>query len=401
MNEKKEIYLDNSATTKVFPEVAQLVMKIMTEDYGNPSSMHMAGVNAEGYVKEATEKIAKTLHIKGSSGDLAKRIIFTSGGTESDNLAIIGAAESMKRKGMHIITTRLEHPAVLNSMKELEERGFTVTYLGCDERGRIRLADLEAAITPETILVSIMHTNNEIGSLQPIAEAGELIKRIGPDTLFHVDAVQGYGKADINPVKMHIDMLSVSGHKLHGPKGIGFLYVADGVRLKPVSYGGGQQGGLRSGTLNVPGIAGMALASEMLYSMLKEDTERMYALREHFIKGLSEIGDVRVNGPISNTDENGTYIAAPHIVSTSFKGVRSEVLLHTLEDAGIYISAGSACSSHKRSMSSTMKAIGMSEDLAGSTVRFSFSTDTTEEDIDTCIAVLSDNIPKLRKFVRM
>ncbi len=401
MNEKKEIYLDNSATTKVFPEVAQLVMKIMTEDYGNPSSMHMAGVNAEGYVKEATEKIAKTLHIKGSSGDLAKRIIFTSGGTESDNLAIIGAAESMKRKGMHIITTRLEHPAVLNSMKELEERGFTVTYLGCDERGRIRLADLEAAITPETILVSVMHTNNEIGSLQPIAEAGELIKRIGQDTLFHVDAVQGYGKADINPVKMHIDMLSVSGHKLHGPKGIGFLYVADGVRLKPVSYGGGQQGGLRSGTLNVPGIAGMALASEMLYSTLKEDTERMYALREHFIKGLSEIGDVRVNGPISNTDENGTYIAAPHIVSTSFKGVRSEVLLHTLEDAGIYISAGSACSSHKRSMSSTMQAIGMSEDLAGSTVRFSFSTGTTEEDIDTCIAVLSDNIPKLRKFVRM
>lgn len=401
MNEKKEIYLDNSATTKVFPEVAQLVMKIMTEDYGNPSSMHMAGVNAEGYVKEATEKIAKTLHIKGSSGDLAKRIIFTSGGTESDNLAIIGAAESMKRKGMHIITTRLEHPAVLNSMKELEERGFTVTYLGCDERGRIRLADLEAAITPETILVSVMHTNNEIGSLQPIAEAGELIKRIGPDTLFHVDAVQGYGKADINPVKMHIDMLSVSGHKLHGPKGIGFLYVADGVRLKPVSYGGGQQGGLRSGTLNVPGIAGMALASEMLYSTLKEDTERMYALREHFIKGLSEIGDVRVNGPISNTDENGTYIAAPHIVSTSFKGVRSEVLLHTLEDAGIYISAGSACSSHKRSISSTMQAIGMSEDLAGSTVRFSFSTGTTEEDIDTCIAVLSDNIPKLRKFVRM
>ena len=401
MNEKKEIYLDNSATTKVFPEVAQLVMKIMTEDYGNPSSMHMAGVNAEGYVKEATEKIAKTLHIKGSSGDLAKRIIFTSGGTESDNLAIIGAAESMKRKGMHIITTRLEHPAVLNSMKELEERGFTVTYLGCDERGRIRLADLEAAITPETILVSVMHTNNEIGSLQPIAEAGELIKRIGQDTLFHVDAVQGYGKADINPVKMHIDMLSVSGHKLHGPKGIGFLYVADGVRLKPVSYGGGQQGGLRSGTLNVPGIAGMALASEMLYSTLKEDTERMYALREHFIKGLSEIGDVRVNGPISNTDENGTYIAAPHIVSTSFKGVRSEVLLHTLEDAGIYISAGSACSSHKRSISSTMQAIGMSEDLAGSTVRFSFSTGTTEEDIDTCIAVLSDNIPKLRKFVRM
>ena len=272
MSDTKEIYLDNSATTRVFPAVADLMTRVMLETYGNPSSMHHKGVEAEKLLRNAKEIFAGILKC-----DL-KNIYFTSGGTESDNMAIVGAATAAKRRGMHLITTQIEHPAVLNTMKHLESEGYTVTYLPVDSFGLVKLDKLEAAITPETTLVSIMHVNNEIGSMQKIAEIGELIKRCNPDTLFHVDAVQGFGKAAIIPKKMNIDLMSVSSHKIHGPKGMGMLYVGDKVRLNPIVFGGGQEFGLRSGTENVPGIAGMALAARLAYGELEREETRQCGL---------------------------------------------------------------------------------------------------------------------------
>lgn len=384
-----EVYLDNSATTRAFPEVAGLMTKIMCEDYGNPSSMHLKGVQAENYIRYAKETIAKLLKVQ------EKEIYFTSGGTESDNLAIIGCATANYRAGRHLITTRIEHPAVLQTMHYLEEQGFQVTYLSVDNTGCISMEDLEQAIRPDTILVSIMHTNNEIGAVQPIAEAGRLIKAINPRILFHVDAVQGFGKFRIHPKKLGIDLLSVSGHKIHGPKGVGFLYIADGVKIHSISYGGGQQKNMRSGTENVPGIAGLAKASEMMYANLEEDAARLYELKEYFIEGLRKLPDIQINGP-KGTD------AAPHIISASIRGIRSEVILHALEDKGIYVSAGSACSSNKphTAGSATLKGIALDKDLLDSTIRFSMSVFTTKEELDYTLQAMYDMIPMLRKYTR-
>ena len=382
-----EVYLDNSATTRCFGEVAELMTKIMCEDYGNPSSLHRKGVQAEQYIRYAKETIAKNLKVN------EKEIFFTSGGTESDNLALRGCAYANCRAGRHLITTQIEHPAILQTMKQLEEEGFRVTYLPVDEKGCIRPEDLQRAITGETILVSIMHTNNEVGSLQPIEEAGALIKRMNPRILFHVDAVQGYGKFRILPKKMHIDLLSVSGHKIHGPKGIGFLYVDEKVKIKPILFGGGQQNGLRSGTENVPAIAGLAKAIEIVYSNLDREVEELDRIKEPFVEGLKQIPDVFVNG---HSGRDG----APHVVSVSFQGVRSEVLLHALEDKGVYVSAGSACSAHKPQPSATLQAMGIDKELLGSTIRFSFSVFTTMDEISYTLQCLYDIIPVLRRFTR-
>lgn len=382
-----EVYLDNSATTRCFPEVAELMKQIMCEDYGNPSSLHRKGVQAENHLRTARETIAKILKVN------EKELLFTSGGTESDNLALIGAAHANCRRGKHLITTSIEHPAILQTMKFLEEEGYRVTCLPVDEKGCIRPEDLQRAITGETILVSIMYTNNEVGSQQPIAQAGALIKKINPQILFHVDAVQGFGKARIYPKKMNIDMLSVSGHKLHGPKGVGFLYVDSHVKLKPIIFGGGQQGGMRSGTENVPGIAGIAKAAQIMYASYDQDMEKLYRLKKCFIEGVKKIDQVVVNGP-------DCMDGAPHIVSVSFKGVRSEVLLHSLEDKGIYVSAGSACSAHKPQPSATLMAMGVPKDLLSSTIRFSFSVFTTMEEINYTLEALYDIIPMLRKYTR-
>ncbi len=382
-----EVYLDNSATTRCFPEVAELMKQIMCEDYGNPSSLHRKGVQAENYLRTAKETIAKILKVN------EKELLFTSGGTESDNLALIGAAHANCRRGKHLITTLIEHPAILQTMKYLEEEGYRVTYLPVDEKGCIRLEDLQRAITGETILVSIMYTNNEVGSQQPIAQAGALIKKMNPQILFHVDAVQGFGKARIYPKKMNIDMLSVSGHKIHGPKGVGFLYVDSHVKLKPIVFGGGQQGGMRSGTENVPGIAGIAKAAQIMYANYDQDMEKLYNLKKCFIEGVKKIDQVIVNGP-------DCMDGAPHIVSVSFSGVRSEVLLHSLEDKGIYVSAGSACSAHKPQPSATLMAMGVPKDLLSSTIRFSFSVFTTMEEINYTLETLYDIIPMLRKYTR-
>lgn len=382
-----EVYLDNSATTRCYDEAAQLMHKIMCEDYGNPSSMHHKGVEAEKYLRYATKTLADLLKAD------EKEILFTSGGTESDNIALIGTAMANHRRGRHLVTTRIEHPAVLQPMAYLENQGFQVTYLPVDHKGRISLEDLERAIRPDTILVSIMHTNNEIGSVQPVAEAGELIKRVNPQTLFHVDAVQGFGKFRIHPAKAHIDMLSVSGHKIHGPKGVGFLYIRKGSKVNPIIYGGGQQKGMRSGTENVPGIAGLAKAAELVYGNLDQDMDRMYGLRDMLMEGISDIADVKVNGCPGRE-------GAAHIVSLSVRGVRSEVLLHALEEREIYVSAGSACSSNKPQTSATLGAIGVERDLLDSTIRFSFSVFTTAEEIQYTIQALHELIPALRRYAR-
>ncbi len=382
-----EVYLDNSATTACFEEAAHLMHKVLCEDYGNPSSLHHKGVEAEAYLRYANETFSKILKVN------EKEIFFTSGGTESDNIALIGAAMANHRTGRHLITTRIEHPAVMQSMSYLENQGFEVTYLSADRQGKISLEELEEAVRADTILVSIMHTNNEIGSIQPIAEAGDLIKRKNPKTLFHVDAVQGFGKARIYPGKMHIDMLSASGHKIHGPKGIGLLYMRDGAKVSPVMYGGGQQRGLRSGTENLPGIAGFAKAAEMVYQDLEQDVDRMYALREELTEGVRRIPDVVINGCPGRE-------GAPHVVSVSFRGVRSEVLLHALEEQGIYVSAGSACAAHKPQPSATLRAIGVEKELLESTIRFSLSGFTTSEEIAYTCQNLEEIVPMLRRYTR-
>ena len=387
-----EVYLDNSATTRVFPEVAELMVKIMCEDYGNPSSLHMKGVEAEKYLLYAKETFAKLLKVN------TKEIYFTSGGTESDNLALIGCAFANMRRGKHIITTQIEHPAVQKTCAYLESVGFRVTYLPVDRTGCVPLQALQQSICKDTILVSIMHTNNEIGSLQPISEAGALIKRMNPQTLFHVDAVQGFGKAKIYPKRMGIDLLSASSHKIHGPKGVGLLYVGEKVKIQPIIYGGGQQMNLRSGTDNVPGVAGMARAAELLYAHLDEDITYLYELKKYFLEKVSRIEGVRINGLLPEHPDGEE--TAPHIVSVSVPGVRSEVLLHTLEEKKIYVSAGSACSSHKPQPSATLRAIGVDKDSLESTIRFSFSVHTTREELDYTLREMYDKIPMLRRYSR-
>lgn len=382
-----EIYLDNSATTKAYPEVAELVADIMLHDYGNASSMHQKGVDAEKYLKYSKSVIAGIMKVK------EKEIYFTSGGTESDNWALMGAAFANQRSGKHLITTQIEHPAVLRTMDHLKELGFEVTYLSVDEYGHISLEELKRAVRPDTILVSIMFVNNEVGAIQPIDEAGEIIKSVNPRTLFHVDAVQGFGKLRLLPKKWKIDMVSVSGHKIHGPKGTGFLYIDEKVKIKPIIYGGGQQNGYRSGTENIPGVAGLGKASELIYKDLVENTNRLYELKKRLVDGLLKIDRVKINGP---QDETG----APHIVSASIAGIRSEVMLHSLEDKGIYVSAGSACASHKHTVSDTLNAMKLSTDLMDSTIRFSLSVFTTQEEIDYTLKCIYELVPMLRRYTR-
>ena len=285
-----EAYLDNSATTRCSDRACQLMVDLLTKDYGNPSSLHMKGIEAERFVETAKKKIAKTLRVS------EKEIIFTSGGTESNNLAIIGAAMANRRAGNHIITTSIEHASVENPMEFLKEQGFEITYLSVDENGIISLEELEEAVTEQTILVSMMQVNNEIGAIEPVAEAAELIKKKNPDTLIHVDAIQSYGKMYIYPKKLGIDMLSVSGHKIHGPKGSGFLWVKEKTKLKPLILGGGQQKGMRSGTENVPAIAGLGEAAEEIYENLDEKRAHLYGLKQRFIDGIEKLEGTHVNG---------------------------------------------------------------------------------------------------------
>ena len=382
-----EAYFDNSATTKVTDSVKDIVIKTMVEDYGNPSSMHMVGVEAEKYIKTAKENISKILKVD------EKEIYFTSGGTEGNNLATVGVAEANNRSGNKIITTEIEHSSVASPMKYLEKEGYDVVYLPVDNFGVVDMEALKKEMSEDTILVSVMYVNNEVGAIQPVSEIGKYIKTVNPKVIFHVDAIQAFGKMEIKPRKENIDILTVSGHKIHGPKGSGFIYIKKNTKINPIISGGGQQDGIRSGTENVPGIAGIGQASIDCYDNLEQNVARMTEIKDYLIDRLSEIENVTVN---SRKGSEG----APHIVSVSFGGVRSEVLLHALEDRGIYVSAGSACSSNRPSISRTLKAMNIEKDLLGSTIRFSFSEFNTKEEIDYCIGQLKELLPVLRKYVR-
>ena len=388
-----EVYLDNAATTPVSESVARIVVDAMTREYGNPSSKHLKGVGAEMLVREAREKIAATLHAS------PEEIFFTSGGTESNNWALIGAAQANRRAGNHIITTSVEHAAVLQPLHYLEEAGFSVTYLPVDAHGRISVADLQAALREDTILVSIMYVNNEIGTVEPVAEVGACIREWNRsrnrEVLFHVDAIQAYGKFRIAPAKLGIDLMSVSGHKIHGPKGSGFLYVRKKAKIRPLILGGGQQQGMRSGTDNVPGAAGLGEAAREAYEGFDQKVEGMRECRRRLMEGLKEI-----EGTYLVTEEDES-MSAPHIVSCACQGVRSEVLLHALEEKGVYVSSGSACSSNRKSpVSSVIQEIHLKKELRESVIRFSFSGRTTTEEIDYALAALRELLPLLRRYSR-
>ena len=380
-----EAYFDNSATTKVLDCVKDAVVDAMCVNYGNAAAKHRKGVEAENLIREAKKAIADTLKVQ------EKEILFTSGGTESNNTALIGTALANRRAGKHLITTGVEHPSIYNTMSFLEEMGFEVTYLPVDHLGHISLEDLEKAIREDTILVSVMYVNNEVGAVEPIEAISQCIKKKNPKTLFHVDAIQAYGKYKIRPKKQGIDLLSVSGHKIHAPKGVGFLYIRDGVKIRPILFGGGQQKGMRSGTENVPGCVGLGVAAREAYKDFDARIEKLYTLREHLIAGLKPLGGVTINGSEDRTN-------APQIVSASFEGVRSEVLLHALEDRGIYVSSGSACSSNHPGVSGTLKGIGVKQELLDSTLRFSFGMFNKKEEIDYAVDVLKELLPVLRRF---
>ncbi len=382
-----EAYFDNSATTKVLEPVKEIVIKTMMEDYGNPSARHKKGLDAERYIKEAAETIAGTLKVA------AKEIVFTSGGSESNNLAIIETAMANKRSGNHIISTGIEHASVYNPLAYLEEQGFRVTYLSVDGQGHINLEELEEAICPETILVSIMYVNNEIGAIEPVEAISKIINKKNPNILFHVDAIQAYGKLLIRPKSQGIDLLSVSAHKIHGPKGVGFLYIDKRVKIRPMIYGGGQQRGMRSGTENVPGVAGLSAAANFMYTNHREKIRAITELKDYLIDRLSEIDGVTINSLKGE-------LSAPQIVSASFSGIRSEVLLHALEEKEIYVSSGSACSSNHPAVSGTLKGIGIKPELLDSTLRFSFGVFNTREEVDYCIQTLKELLPVLRRYQR-
>ena len=379
-----EAYFDNSATTKVLDCVKDAVVDAMCVNYGNAAAKHRKGVEAENLIREAKKAITDTLKVQ------EKEILFTSGGTESNNTALIGTALANRRAGKHLITTGVEHPSIYNTMSFLEEMGFEVTYLPVDHLGHISLEDLEKAIREDTILVSVMYVNNEVGAVEPIEAISQCIKKKNPKTLFHVDAIQAYGKYKIRPKKQGIDLLSVSGHKIHAPKGVGFLYIRDGVKIRPILFGGGQQKGMRSGTENVPGCVGLGVAAREAYKDFDARIEKLYTLRERLIAGLKPLGGVTINGSEDRTN-------APQIVSASFEGVRSEVLLHALEDKGVYVSSGSACSSNHPGISGTLKGIGVKKELLDSTIRFSLGDLNVEEEVDYAIGVLGELLPVLRR----
>ena len=378
-----EAYFDNAATTAVYPEVRDLMVKLMTEDYGNPSSLHMKGVDAEKYIKNAASQIAKEIKCQ------EKELVFTSGGTESNNLAIIGGAMAKRRAGKHIITTNIEHASVSATMDFLSKEGYDITYIGVDSTGHVKLDELKCALREDTILVSVMYVNNEIGTIQPIADIAAIIKSYNDKILFHVDAVQAFGKLRFSVKKLGVDMLSMSGHKIHGPKGSGALYIKDKTLVRPIIYGGGQQKEMRSGTENVPAIAGMGLATELFYKEHEKKIEYINMLKDRFISGVTKYEDV-----FDNSGE------APHIASISFVGIRSEVMLHALEDKGIFVSAGSACSSNKPHISNVLKAIDMPDDRLESTLRFSFIETNTVEQVDYAIEVIGELLPFLRRYIR-
>ncbi|MEE3393648.1 MAG: cysteine desulfurase family protein [Lachnospiraceae bacterium] len=440
-------YLDNAATTQTSHAAVEIMERVLSEDYGNPSSKHRMGIVAEDYLIDSRKIIADSLKVK------PQNIIFTSGGTESNNQALIGTVLANKRKGKRVVTTCYEHSSILEPSGFLEREGFEVVYVKIFPDGHVDMDALKDALDDQTVLVSVMAVNNEIGAINDIASISRLVRDNAPRAYLHVDAIQAYGKYRLDPKKLGIDLLSVSSHKIHGPKGTGFLYVREGIKIFPYIYGGGQERLMRSGTQNVPGIAGFGLAVKEIYHGFEEHIENMYELKKYLISELLKIDGVHINGlllpsvsPVhsiesdyeqqiaaggvpcepekfsgnelsilkSNADhsEKGSVwksvndIAAdhikdtaPHIVSASFEGIRAEVLLNALSEKGIYVSSGSACSSNRPDLSGTLKAIGIADDLLDRTLRFSFSCHTTKEEIDAAVSALGELLPVLRRFV--
>ena len=382
-----DVYFDNSASTKVSEKAIEIMLKTMRDDYANTSGKHIKGVEAESYVKDAADIIAKTLKVK--KGE----IIFTSGGTESNNMALIGGAMSRKRYGKHIIISGIEHPAVYRPAEFLTEQGFELSVLPVNSEGQVDLELLKSTIRDDTVLVSVMYVNNEIGAIEPVEEISKIIKAENKDILFHVDAIQAYTKLRINPKSQGIDMLSASGHKFHGPKGVGFLYIDNNVKINPIIFGGGHQRGMRSGTLNTTGIAGMGVAAKEAYDNFDERINKISELKYYLMDELE-----KTEGAILNTGRGENF--APQVISVSFEDIRAEVLLHALEDRGIYVSSGSACSSNHPGISGTLKAIGVRENLLDATIRISLSELNNKEEADYFIKNLKELLPLLRKFVR-
>ncbi|MGG1677712.1 cysteine desulfurase family protein [Neobacillus sp. NRS-1170] len=379
------IYFDNSATTKPYKEVLDSFVTVSSEYFGNPSSLHSMGGQAEKLLTQAREQVAGLLKVK------ANEIYFTSGGTESNNIAIKGAALLNRHKGRHLITSSVEHASVRAAMEQLEQEGFEITRLPVDEIGRISVEDLEKAIRKETILISIMEVNNEVGTIQPIEEIGNILKKY-PSILFHVDAVQSVGKVPLSLYKNNVDLCSLSGHKFHGLKGTGVLFIREGARLTPLFSGGNQERRMRSGTENVAGFVAMAKALRM--TMLKSDAgiAGMEKVQNLLRKGLSKIEDIQIHTPVQHT--------APHILNFSLKGIKSEVFIHALEQNGIFVSTTSACSSKKKSPSNTLLAMGVPESLAESAIRISLSFDNTEAEALEVLAVIEKTVNQLRKVMK-
>jgi len=378
----RRIYLDHSATTPVDLEVAALMMTYYTEKYGNPSSVHSFGREAKQGLEEARRQVAELL------GATPQEITFTSGGTEADNLAIFGTAEALRKKGKHLITSAIEHHAVLETFEYLEKNGFELTVVPVDSEGIVSVEDVRKAIRPDTILISVMHANNEVGAIQPIAEIGQLAKEHG--ITFHVDAVQSFGKIPINVKEMNVDLMTVSSHKIYGPKGVGALYIRKGVRIVPRAHGGSQEKKRRSGTENTPGIIGFGKACELIGKRMAEEAKTQTKLRDKLMNGiLDRIEYVKVNGPLGEK-------RLPNNVNVSIRFVEGESLLLSLDMLGIAASSGSACTSGSLDPSHVLLAMGLVHEIAHGSLRFSLGHQNTEEDIDFVLEQLPKIVDRLR-----
>ena len=382
------IYLDSAATTIVHKNVADAIYNSLVEDIGNPSSLHRLGLEAELKIRNAKKIVADLL--KGERGS----IIFTSGGTEANNLAVVGGALARRRYGNHIITTHLEHPSILEAFAHLQKQGFDISYISVDSKGYIDLEKLKASLREDTILVSIIHVNNEIGTIQPIDEATNIVKSHSKHIYMHVDAIQSFGKLKLYPKQTGIDLLTFSAHKIHGPKGIGGLYIGEGIMLHSLVHGGGQEGGLRSGTENLSGIIGLAEAVKFVTPYIKQDINPMYELKKILCESiLDKVKDARINGP-------DILEGAPHILSMSFPGINAQTMLHALEQRDIYVSTGAACSSRTADISYVLKNIGLPRDIAKSAIRFSLSYMNTKDELFGIGEIVGEIVDELRPFIR-